>query len=38
MKGGIPGWLHHHHEACCKKDGCYGRQACIVDIEKVVLL
>jgi len=21
MEGGIPGWLQHHYETCCKKGG-----------------
>ena len=29
MEDGIPGWLQHRYKTCCKKDGCYGRQACI---------
>jgi len=26
----IPGWLHHHHETCCEKDGHHGRQVCMI--------
>ena len=32
IEDGIPRWLHHCYEVCCKKGGHYGRQACIVDI------
>jgi len=30
MEDGIPRRLQHHHETCCKKGGCRGRQACRV--------
>ena len=30
MEDRIPGWLQHCHKMCCKKDGCYGRRACII--------
>ena len=30
MEDGIPRWLQHYHKTCCKKDGCYGRQACMI--------
>ena len=30
MEDGIPRWLQHHHETCCEKGGCHGRQACMV--------
>jgi len=30
MEDGIPGWLQHHHKACCEKGGHHGRQACII--------
>jgi len=30
MEDGISRRLQHHHETCCKKGGCHGRQACIV--------
>jgi len=30
MEDRIPGGLQHHHKMCCKKGGCYGRQACII--------
>ena len=30
MEDGIPRWLQHHHEMCCKKGGRHGRQACII--------
>jgi len=29
VEDGIPGWLQHHHEMCCKKGGRRGRQACM---------
>jgi len=29
IEDGIPRGLQHHHETCCKKDGCCGRQACM---------
>jgi len=30
MEDGIPRGLQHHHETCCEKGGCRGRQACMV--------
>jgi len=30
VEDGISGWLQHYHKTCCEKDGCYGRQACII--------
>ena len=30
MEDGISGGLQHRHETCCKKDGCHGRQTCMV--------
>ena len=30
VEDGIPRWLQHYHKICCKKGGCYGRQALIV--------
>jgi len=30
VEDGIPRWLQHCYKACCKKGGCYGRQACII--------
>ena len=30
MKDGISRGLQHRHEMCCKKGGCRGRQACMV--------
>jgi len=30
MEDGILGRLQHHHEMCCEKGGCHGRQACMV--------
>ena len=30
MENRIPRWLQHRCKACCKKDGCYERQACII--------
>ena len=29
MEDRIPRWLQHHHKTCCKKDGHYGRRACM---------
>jgi len=29
MEDGIPRWLQHCHETCCKKSGYCGRQACM---------
>ena len=26
----IPRWLQYYHKTCCEKDGCYGRQTCII--------
>jgi len=30
VEDGIPGWLQHCHETCCKKGGHCGRQACMI--------
>jgi len=30
MEDRIPGGLQHRHKMCCKKGGCHGRQACII--------
>jgi len=30
VEDGISGGLQHCHETCCKKGGCRGRQACMV--------
>ena len=33
MEDGIPGGLQHHHEMCCEKGGCRGRQACMCQTQ-----
>ena len=30
MENKIPGGLQYHHKTCCKKGGCHGRQACMI--------
>jgi len=30
MEDRISGGLQYHHEMCCEKGGCHGRQACMV--------
>jgi len=30
MEDGIPEGLQHHHKTYYEKDGCHGRQACII--------